>query len=138
LRDDFWNSTTRSQELGGGCLPKTQSHKMRERIWTVDPEEIWTIDLVSMDSQFGYWKKGNTRFFAIPRREIMKWGETISRKMRTRDTTTMKSEGSGFGKEMQATLLTMRSTKSRRLSIPMVSGTCTSRNKEEQCNKFYL
>jgi hypothetical protein len=68
----------------------------------------------------------------------MKRGVAISQKMRTRDTTTMKSQGSGFGKEMQDILPTMRSAKSRRGSIPMVSGTCTSRNQEDQCNQFYL
>jgi hypothetical protein len=48
---------------------------------------------------FGYRKKGNTRFFAIPRREIPKSGAANSREMRTRDTTVVKFEGRVSGKQ---------------------------------------
>jgi len=48
-----WQLGVRSSE--GDVFP---SREMRERIWIVDPKEIWTIDLVPKDSQFWVSKEG--------------------------------------------------------------------------------
>jgi hypothetical protein len=50
---------------------------MRERIWTIDPEEIWTVDLVSKDSQFRVSKEGENSVLRYPRREIPKSGMLV-------------------------------------------------------------
>ena len=48
-----WQLGVKSSE--GAVFP---SREMRERIWTVDPEEIWTVDLVLKDSQIRVSEEG--------------------------------------------------------------------------------
>jgi hypothetical protein len=68
---------------------------MRERIWTVDPEEIWTIDLVPKGSQFRGSEEGEHSVLRYPEARIPEIGS--SQKSRNANSRYNHSEVRGYG-----------------------------------------
>jgi hypothetical protein len=66
------------RSLEGSVCPSREmrNRETRERIWTVDPEEIWTVDLVPKGSQFRGSEEGEHLVLCYPEAQIPEIGSS--------------------------------------------------------------